>query len=267
MNRSLIPAALNAPAQILEQKLDLVVERASHVIPGDVFAQACMIELNNLTELLKPHELANELTIRSAITSVMNLAIIGLEPGKALGHAHLIPYYDKKKGAKLIQVVVGYKGFLELAYANDFLVQVDTEVILQGEECELIGTDDGPKLRHKIPIGERDFPTRENLVAAYCTYRTKGGGRGVVLVRRNEILKIAKGYLWNNPDVFPEMCKKTAVRRAAKLWRLSRRALQAVYLDEQQERQEEQITLDNELISKDNTKEPEALSLDDIQED
>ena len=48
----------------------------------------------------------------------MQSAQLGLEPNTNLGHAYLIPYYDKNSGKKIVNLQLGYMGLLDLAHRS-----------------------------------------------------------------------------------------------------------------------------------------------------
>ena len=118
----------------------------------------------------------------SVITGAFNCAVLGLLPGSVLGHAHLIPFKNRKTGTVQCQLIVGYKGFLDLAYGCEFLRDVQCELVLRGEQYRRWNTIDGPQLEHEIPIERKE--TWENVLAAYCVWHSQAGGRGVFVVPR-----------------------------------------------------------------------------------
>jgi recombination protein RecT len=175
----------------------------------------------------------------SIAACVYNLAFLGLFPGKALGHAYFIPY----KGEATL--VVGYKGFSDLAYGSGFLKDMHVDVVCQGEEFDYWKDETGPRLKHRPDINRE--PTRKNIIGAYCLYHTRDGGTGIRLCNKADIAKSDK-----NRDVwlsnFESMCLKTAVRRASKEWKLTGRMAHAVMIDEQAEREERQSLPDGLII-------------------
>lgn len=199
------------------------------------FFSATMNEINNLPETC---------TKGSVTVCVMNACTIGLIPGPALGHCHFIPYTfnrGKANESTVAQLIVGYKGFLELAFANKFLRDVNPEVVLKGEVVRRWHNIDGPQIEHELP-DHRPEPSRENLVGAYCTWHTVDGGRGYFWRSRPEIDRVDRGEKTNTPwrSDYRGMVLKSAIRPASKLWRLTQTMAAAVMLDETAERGEAQ---------------------------
>lgn len=236
-NSIMLPAALNEHTTRFHAALSRFKTLVpSHINAAQMFA-AITFEINNLPA---------DCTQGSVKTAIINACVVGLVPGPALGHCHFIPF-RKGKGddsQKNAQLVIGYRGFLELAYANDFLKDCNPELVLQGEDVERWHDIDGPQIRHSLPP-QRDEPTRENLIGAYCTFHTRAGGRGYFWRSRPEIDRVDRGSKSNTPwsTDYRGMCLKSAIRPAAKLWRMTRSLANAVMLDEQAERDEAQAPL------------------------
>jgi len=184
------------------------------------FMSAVVMEANKLPPNVAP---------RSVADSAMNCAILGLIPGSALGHAYFVAY---GKDNPVCQLIVGYRGFLELAYNSRFLKSVYAEVVLAGEDFRQYATISGPQIEHEIPLDRAMI--QENVVASYCVWEARGGGRGLSVVPKSELLRIPQRNVWLSE--FSEMSKKTAIRLSSKVWKLSQTLAMAVELDEQAER-------------------------------
>lgn len=175
------------------------------------------------------------------VQAVFNAATLGLMFGSVRGEAYLVPYKDKKASDRAgtdiydCNLIIGYKGFRNLAYQTSFLKSFTTEVVLEGEECECWVDETGRRLNHKTPIGREIQPGGANIVAAYCQYATRTGGTGVVVVSKNELAKARPHYseIWKAHS--GPMSMKTAIRRASKEWMVTGNLAGAVVLDEQAE--------------------------------
>lgn len=192
---------------------------------GSKFAWAASVisEANNLS---KP------CSALSVGTCALNAGYLGLQFGKSLGFAYMVPF----KGEATL--IVGYQGFIELALRSEFVTKVSANVVCSDEPFEMWTDESGSHFKHQ-PNHNR-MPSRANINGAYCTYTTKSGEFGFEYVSRKEIdTKSDK-----NRDVwlsdYSAMCKKTAIRRAAKFWRKSPLLAHAVMVDEQEERGERQ---------------------------
>lgn len=210
-------------------------------VDQQTFLAACVVEANKLPADTQPASVA---------IAVMNLGVLGLVPGEILGHAFLVAYnmtVNRRTGEKrrLAKVMIGYKGFVELALGNSFLRNVHAGVATSSEEFRHWVNTDGPQIHHE-PALDRD-PQEQDIVAAYCTYTTSTGGKGVVVVPRRELQKAKAKNADSDPwkYSYAAMAAKTAIRRASKEWRLTRSLAQAVLIDEEAERGAVQTQLAN----------------------
>lgn len=174
--------------------------------------------------------------------AVFECAKLGLIPDRHTGHAYVLPYYDRKKGCKTAQLIIGYRGFIELARRSRQLGAVHTEIVYDGEDFEYWVDEQGPHIKHTPDLnGDRDI-NRAKYV--YCVAHLRDSDIPLIrIVTRAEVEKVkptdAKSFSpWKSDEA--AMWLKTAVRRASKLWPMTPELGRAVYLDEQAERGEAQ---------------------------
>lgn len=154
----------------------------------------------------------------TVISAIILGAQMGLEVNTPLGHAYLIPYYNKKTGRMEAQFQTGYKGHLALAYRTNLYRCISAECVYEEDYFEYeFGLD--RKLRH-VPAKTRDS---EDPVYYYGFYQTITGGDGFVVWSRDQVLKHAKKYSqsWNADKQyfmgpwktdFDSMAKKTVLQ-------------------------------------------------------
>ena len=218
-----IPKPLNAAARVVFDRSELLrglVPTAS--IDPDLWLASLLIEVNGLSA---------DVTPKSVGVAALNAAYLGLQFGKSLGHAFLIPF----KGE--VTLVIGYKGFRHLAFQTGFLKTLHPEVVCRGEEFTQWVDENGPHFKH-VPAAERN-PDRDNITHAYVVYAAMDGGKGVKIVPRSELNRSDKQRdVWKSD--YRSMCLKTAILKASKEWNTTSRLAHAVALDEQTERDEPQ---------------------------
>ena len=145
----------------------------------------------------------------SIITSCMRIAELGLDLSKGAGQAYLVPY------ATECTLIIGYRGYIELAYRTNKVRSVQTGAVMEGDAFDYgLGSD--PFVNHKPEI----FGDRGNLIAVYAVARMKTGETMVDIMRRDEIDRVKKasraGTRGPWVDHFTEMARKTVARRLAK---------------------------------------------------
>ncbi|AMO58228.1 hypothetical protein GZ77_21105 [Endozoicomonas montiporae] len=189
-----------------------------------------------MTEIRKTPKL-RECSQASLVGSIIQSAQLGLEPGSALGHCYLIPFWNNKLRSLECQFMLGYRGMLALARRSGSIVSIDARVVYAADEFSLLyGTI--TEIIHKPKLtGEKG-----GVVGVYAVAQLQGGGTQVDFMPVEDILKIrdsskgvqsGKDTPWKTH--FEEMAKKTVVRRLFKFLPVSVEALTAVGLDEKAE--------------------------------
>lgn len=183
-----------------------------------------------MTELRKNKELAR-CSQESFFGAVLQAGQLGLEPGSALGHCYLLPYKEN------CQLIIGYKGMIELARRSGQIVSIFAYCVHQKDEFTYeLGIN--PTIKHK----PADVADRGPLTYAYAVAHLKDGGFQFEVMSRAEIESIrtssraGKSGPWVSH--FDEMAKKTVIRRLFKMLPVSVEAARAVDVDEMSDRGE-----------------------------
>ncbi len=98
----------------------------------------------------------------SFLGALMHCASLGLEPNTPLGHAYLIPFENKRKNVTEVQVVIGYKGLIDLARRTGQLASIHGDVVYSDDKLFSHEYGSNQHLRH-IP-----GPRKGKIVAFYC---------------------------------------------------------------------------------------------------
>ena len=147
----------------------------------------------------------------SFLSCLLNLSALGLEPDGRL--AHLIPFEDRKRGTVDCQLIVDYKGLVELVMRTGRVSNIHADKVCDNDEFEY---DLGEVKKHKIDFREQ----RGEAYAYYCVVRFKDGTTRCEVMSKGEIEQVRKRSRagGNGPWVtdFDEMAKKTVFRRCFK---------------------------------------------------
>lgn len=92
----------------------------------------------------------------SVLGALMTCAQLDLRPG-VLGHAWPLPFYDKSAKGYKAQLVIGYKGYIELGHRSGKLRDIAARIAYaEDPEFDYWLDEDGPHLRHSPLLdGER----------------------------------------------------------------------------------------------------------------
>lgn len=196
-------------------------------------------------------------TPQSVLRSVMDLAALGLEPCSALQQAYLVPFKNNTTTPPTMEAIpiVGYRGYVTLARRSGEIASVAAHGVHARDVFD-IDLGEGT-LTHKpykpAPIDiegksdeelDRHF-NRGQLLGVYCVARFVGGGHHMDYMTLGDVERIRRRSRArdNSPWAtdYNEMAKKTVVRRASKYWPLSIEMAQAMEIEDNAERGDEQI--------------------------
>lgn len=152
----------------------------------------------------------------SFFSALLTLSQLGLEPDGRL--AHLIPFENRKRGVTECQLIIDYKGLVELAMRSGNVASIHADKVC---EADLFEYDRGQIKKHTI-----DF--RKPRGAAYAYYaivRFKDGAEKAEVMTKDEVdaIRARSRAKDSGPWVtdFDEMGKKTVFRRLSKWLQLS----------------------------------------------
>lgn len=155
----------------------------------------------------------------SLACAITDAATLGLSIGKGVtANAYIIPFKDHKKNIVEAQLVIGYKGMIDLARRSGQLQHIAFDVVREGDHFHYAS---GLKVECDHKPSTDPGRGKKPITHAYCCGSLVGGGSFVVVMPWSEIEahrdRYAKGKdkddsPWKtNPDV---MAMKTAVRKA-----------------------------------------------------
>ena len=237
-------------AYLLDQKKHDIAKMLPKHLGAERLLKVAQIAIMTTPKLL-------ECDVISLVNAIGQCAQMGLEPNTVLGHAYLVPFNTKRKDAagkeqwvNSVQVIVGYKGLIDLARRSGQIVRISAHEVCQNDKFELVyGLEE--RLAHSPAMGERG-----EVVGFYAVAEFKGGGHACEFMSRSQIEKVrdersagaykdewangkktgkrvpAKHPWWTD---FVEMGRKTVIRRLAKYLPLSIEFQTAATLDDMAE--------------------------------
>jgi recombination protein RecT len=182
----------------------------------------------------------------SFLGALMQCIALGLEPNTVLGHAYLIPFdktlnRGKPNETKIteVQVVIGYKGLIDLARRSGHITSIAAGIHYSDDELWDYEEGTESRLRH------RQGPMAGKKQHAYAIAKFKDGGHAYVVLPWAHVLKIRDGSQgWKTAVRFgststtpwgaheDSMAKKTAIRALSNYLPLSVEFTEAITVDE-----------------------------------
>ena len=209
MNQSLAKKKSSPPltvAQLLEsQKSQIMAALPKHMDPNRMARIA-------LTEFRRTPKL-QDCDPMSFLGAIIQCSQIGLEPGSSQGHVYLVPFFNGKRKCYEVQVIPGYKGFMELARRSGAVSKISARCVYEKDTFNVeYGASE--KLTH-IPYTDGDPGP---MIKVYAVAVLKDGNTQFEVMTMDQIKKVEKasksGNVWK--EHFDEMARKTAVRRLYK---------------------------------------------------
>lgn len=175
----------------------------------------------------------------SMLGALMTCAAMGLEPNTVLGHAYLVPFKNNKKGVTEVQVIIGYKGLIDLARRSGHITAISAGVHYSDDDLWEYEEGTDARLRHRPGDQEGE------KLHAYAIAKFKDGGHAFVVLPWKHVIKIRNGSQnWQSAVKFNStqrnpwhthedaMAMKTAIRALSKYLPLSVEFQMAQEVDE-----------------------------------
>lgn len=157
-----------------------------------------------------------ECSVQSLFGATVLCAQLGLEPNTPMGHCYLIPFKNRKKGITEVQFVAGYKGLIDLARRSGQIESISARVVHENDDFDIqYGTVD--EIVHRPTMSAQQGP----IVGFYAVAKLKDGGKQFEFMSKAQIDEVMRGTQskggygpWK--DNYPEMGRKTVIRRLTK---------------------------------------------------
>lgn len=186
-------------------------------------------------------------SINSLFGAVVTCSQLGLEPNTPQGHIYLIPFENKRKQISEVQVIVGYKGLVDLARRSGEIVSISSHAVFRSDIFSVnFGTEESIEHRPKLD-GERG-----DIIGFYAVAKLKDGGTQFEFMSASDVNKIrdnSQGYKtamrYDKKDTpwitsYEQMGRKTVIRRLCNYLPMSIELATATALETRAERNEGQ---------------------------
>jgi len=178
--------------------------------------------------------------------SIIQSSQLGLEVNTPAGHAYLVPFRNKRKRVMECQLIVGYKGMIDLAYRSPLVEKVVARAVYDGDEFDYwYGLNEN--LIHKI--SKEPCRRTRKITHAYAFAQIRGKGcpfevldQEALEYRRGKSMDDRRAKENNRTSIWesePEaMSRKSAIRALSPFIPQAPELAHVVALEEAQERGE-----------------------------
>lgn len=173
----------------------------------------------------------------SVLSCILKCAALGVEPSAVdnLGRAYILPYNNRKTGHTEAQMILGYKGMIDLARRSGEIQDISARAVYEGDFFEYeFGLNE--QLKH-IPAQDNER-TPNKLTHVYMVCHFKDGGHYIDVMTRSQVNAIRSRSKSGSSSYSPwstdyeAMACKTVIRRAFKFLPVSVEAQKAAATDE-----------------------------------
>lgn len=207
--------------------------------------------------------------------SIVSAALLGqalnLSPSPQLGQYYMVPFNDNKRGCKVAQFQLGYKGYIQLAIRSGQYKKLNVLAIKQGELKEYNPLDEEIKVELIDNEEERE---KTETIGYYAMFEYLNGFRKTLYWSKAKMeahalkysmgYRAKKGYTFWEKD-FDGMAYKTMLRQLISKWGIMsidltmQKALEADmavindngtydYVDNRNEDLEENVVVENTVV-------------------
>ena len=168
-------------------------------------------------------------TPASVLGGIMLAAQLKLEIGPALGHFYLTP--RKEKGVQICLPIIGYQGYIELAYRSGRIEKIETFLIRQGDKFDHGANSERGRFFDWTPA---DYDEERAWTGVVAMAKIKGAGTVWAYLPKEKVLARRPHYWESTPwkTNEPEMARKTGIRALAPYLPKSTELAKAIEADE-----------------------------------
>ncbi len=182
----------------------------------------------------------NPVAAKSMVVAVCRALSMGLDSfGGPLATAYLVPFWDKKANANLIQLIPSYKGITGIALRDGLVKRISVGIVYASDEDSLVLQDgmdrrldytpDFRAPRRLYAPGTTEIATDNPPLLAWCAWTLASGERDFDWMNIQDVLRVRDNSKawdpakpWQSPwGAWPEaQTNKTIIKHASKLWGL-----------------------------------------------
>lgn len=130
-----------------------------------------------------------------AKSTILSAALLGhslnLSPSASLGQYFIVPFDDRRKGCKVAQFQLGYKGFIQLAIRSGQYKNINVISVKEGELIAYNPFNNEVELK---PITNYEERKKAKTVGYYAFFELVNGFRKSIYWSKEQMLEHAKKY-------------------------------------------------------------------------
>lgn len=207
-------AAIATLKDLLEKSKGKLGEVAAKHLSADRMARIAILAVSGSKLLM-------ECKPTSILACLMTAASLGLEVGGSLGDAYLVPF-RQKDGSYVATLIIGYRGLISLARRSGQILSIEADVVREKDSWTFRKNQDGTFFEHAP--SEEENPGEIKRGYAIARLRDTPVPAVIVMTKREiDAIRASSKAGQHGPwkEHYPEMMKKTLIRRLTKMLPMS----------------------------------------------
>lgn len=196
--------------------------------------------ITSIVSAVQTNPALQECTNQSILSAALLGETLNLSPSPQLSYFYMVPFNDTKRGCKVAQFQIGYKGLIQLAIRSGQYKKINVLSIKKGELEYFDPLNE--EIKVKLMVDDWDAREKAETIGYYAMFELTNGFQKAMYWSKEQMehhaltysqgYKAKKGYtFWEKS--FDRMAEKTMLKQLLSRWGImSTELMQAIDADE-----------------------------------
>ena len=196
--------------------------------------------ITSIVSAVQTNPALQECTNQSILSAALLGETLNLSPSPQLSYFYMVPFNDTKRGCKVAQFQIGYKGLIQLAIRSGQYKKINVLSLKQGELEYFDPLNE--EIKVKLMVDDWDAREKAETIGYYAMFELTNGFQKAMYWSKEQMehhaltysqgYKAKKGYtFWEK--AFDRMAEKTMLKQLLSRWGImSTELMQAIDADE-----------------------------------
>lgn len=196
--------------------------------------------ITSIVSAVQTNPALQECTNQSILSAALLGETLNLSPSPQLSYFYMVPFNDTKRGCKVAQFQIGYKGLIQLAIRSGQYKKINVLSIKKGELEYFDPLNE--EIKVKLMVDKWDEREKAETIGYYASFELTNGFKKAMYWSKEQMehhaityspgYKAKKGYTFWEKD-FNRMAEKTMLKQLLSRWGIMSTELQqAIEADE-----------------------------------
>ena len=196
--------------------------------------------ITSIVSAVQTNPALQECTNQSILSAALLGETLNLSPSPQLSYFYMVPFQDNKRGCKVAQFQIGYKGLIQLAIRSGQYKKINVLSIKKGELEYFDPLNE--EIKVKLMVDKWDEREKAETIGYYASFELTNGFKKAMYWSKEQMehhaityspgYKAKKGYTFWEKD-FNRMAEKTMLKQLLSRWGIMSTELQqAIEADE-----------------------------------